>query len=178
MKFKFSQSLIILFIIFTSLSCGIKDKKTSMEVKDPDRHYYPIARGEELELLYVVQNTGANPLFITNIQTSCGCVVVDESSFKVLPSGEKGFIRLKYDSNKNIGYVKHYITIYGNFESVDKHELTFDLHVVPNALYTKDYEEIHNQYKDKMKERFKDLSDGKRDGDHLGYYTDDNPPPQ
>lgn len=173
MNFKYFQTLIILFIILTVSACGIRDKKTNMEVVDPDRHYYPILRGEELDIVYLIENSGSHPLFITDIQTSCGCAIVNESSFKVLPSGQKGFIRIKYDSSKNIGYVKHYITVYANLVSVEKLELTFDLHVVPNALYTKDYEEIYSEFKEKYKERFKELSDGKRGGDKLGYFTDD-----
>lgn len=140
----------LLLLLSMLSSCDIKDKKTSLEIADPNRHYYPLLRGQMLDIQYEIMNTGENPLFITDIQTSCGCVLVDESSFKVLPAGGNGFIKIKYDSNKNIGYVKHYVTFYANLDSVDRREVTFDLHVVPNALYTRDYEELYKENQEKL----------------------------
>jgi len=157
-------------ILFVFTACGIKDKTTTLEVVDPDRHYYPILRGQELDIQYEIKNTGDNPLFISDIHTSCGCMLVDESSFKVLPAKGSGFIRIKYNSIKNIGYVKHYVTIFANMESENMKEMTFDLHVVPNTLYTKDYEELYSEYKEKSFDH-KSLVDGYEN--NLGYYTDD-----
>ena len=157
-------------LLFPSLvSCNFENKKTTLEIADPERHYYPVLCGQELDIIYPIENKGKNPLFIKDIHTSCGCIVVDESSFKVLPAGGKGFLRIKYDSNKNIGYVKHYITIYANLEAGDKQEATFDLNVVPNALYTQDYEELYTENKGKLIDE-KALVDGKEN--NKGYYVD------
>lgn len=160
--------LICLPILFLLSGCDIKDRKTTIEIVDAERHYYSVLRGQDLDVVYQILNTGKNPLFINSIKTSCGCVLVEKSSFKVLPSGGKGFIRIKYDSSKNIGYVKHYVSIYGNLESELPIEASFDVHVVPNALYTRDYEEI---YKSKHGDRT--LVDGLEN--ELGYYMDDTP---
>jgi len=159
-----------LLIILCLGSCDIKNKKTTVQVTDPERHYYPLLRGQELDIQYKIENTGENPLFITDIQTSCGCLVVDKSSLKVLPAGGKGFIALKYNSSKNIGQVKHYITLYANLENTDKYEITFDVNVVPNALYTRDYEELYNEHKEKYWSETS-MVDGKEN--QLGYYTDE-----
>lgn len=155
-------------IIINMSACNINDKITSMEITDPERHYYAISRGQILDMKYPIKNTGKYPLFISEIQTSCGCAVVDQSSFKILPAGREGFIRIKYDSNKNIGYVKHYITIYANIES-EKKEATFDINVVPNNLYTRDYEELYNEHKDKngMVNNYHEYN--------LGYYVENYP---
>lgn len=169
MRTKYLTSFALFLMSFVLSSCGMKDKKTNMEIVDPERHYYPILRGQIMDIQYEIENTGNYPLFITDIHTSCGCVLIDESSFKVLPSGGKGFIRLKYDSNKNIGYVKHYMTIFANLESGNKKEITFDLHVVPNSLYTRDYEEL---YEDR-EGGFKKLVDGEEH--NLRYYVDNMP---
>lgn len=168
MKKNFSTIVFLLLLIISS--CGIKDKKTTVFVVDQERHYHPVLRGQELDIQYVIENTGNEPLFISNIHPSCGCILVDETSFKVLPVGGKGFVKLKYDSSKNIGYVKHYVTIYANLETDIKFELTFDLHVVPDALYTKDYEEIYKERQEKGLNE-KHLVDGYEN--NLGYYLDD-----
>lgn len=151
-------------------SCNIKDKKTMLKVADADRHYYPILRGQTLDVLYEIENTGENPLFISSIKTSCGCMLIDDSSFKVLPAGGKGFVKIKYDSKKNIGYVKHYITIHANLTTEKPEELTFDVHVVPNALYTKDYEELYSEHKKEAGD-VKSLVDG---SNNLGYYLEND----
>ncbi|NDW18484.1 DUF1573 domain-containing protein [Dysgonomonas sp. 216] len=161
-----------IFVVVLLSSCNIRDKKTTIEIDDPNRHYYPIQRGQSLEILYEIKNTGNNPLFITDIHTSCGCILIDESSFKVLPAGANGFLKLKYDSRKNVGYVKHYIDIYANLETNNLYSITFDLNVVPNALYTRDYEELYNEHKAKNM-GIETLVDG--DTNNKGYYVENIP---
>lgn len=58
---------------------------TSVEVTDPVRHYFPILQGQTLELMFEVKNAGNNPLVITEIQTSCGCLVADRKSHIIVP---------------------------------------------------------------------------------------------
>jgi len=163
---------VLFFGLLLFAGCNFENKKTMLEVTDPDRHYYPVLRGQILDIVYEVKNTGEHPLFIKDIQTSCGCVLVEESSFKVLPAGGKGYIRLKYDSSKNIGYVKHFVTLHANLETVNNFEMTFDLNVVPNALYTRDYEELYGEYK-KKHFNMESLVDGYEN--NKGYYLDDSP---
>ena len=50
------------------------------------------------------------------------------------------------------------------------HTLHFDVHVVPDALYVKDYEEIFYKEEKKKKGAVKELVDG--DETQQGYYTD------
>lgn len=166
---KFTLIILLLILLSTLITgCDIDSKKTSITISDPNRHYYPIIRGQPLDVLYTIENTGKYPLVIKNIHTSCGCILVDESSFKMLPAGGKGFVRIKYDSSKNLGYVKHFVTIYANLKEGDKTEVTFDINIVPNALYTRDYEEI---YTAKQNGLGKQLVDGEEN--NRGYYTDD-----
>ena len=99
---------------------------TTIKITDPIRHYYPVVQGEQFEINISIKNTGENFLKITDIQTSCGCMAVDN------------------DSKKNIGYVKHFIKIYGNIPNGEA-EMIFDYNVVPDALYTPDYEEIYSK---------------------------------
>ena len=133
--------ILILFPVMFS-SCQKKVNPTTVEIKDPDRHYYAILQGQELELLYSILNTGEDPLIIREIQPSCGCMIVDKEDHDIILPHKKGYVRIKYNSTKNVGYVRHYIRIYGNFEKKGMVELTFDVNVVPDADYTRDYEEL------------------------------------
>lgn len=132
-------------ILFPLLSaCRQELKPTSVSVVDPHRHYYPVLMGEKVTLDYEIINTGENPLVISEIQSTCGCIAADEER-KIIPAGKKGTLRFQYDSSKNLGYVKHEILLYGNFDSTHIYRLTFDLHVVPHADYTRDYEQMYER---------------------------------
>ena len=120
------------FACFFLVSCRDASElypPTSIEIMDPVRHYYPVVQGEKFEIYINIKNTGKHFLKITDVQTSCG---------------EIGTIRIVNDSKKNIGYVKHFIKIYGNIPDGEA-EVIFDYNVVPDALYTPDYEEIYSK---------------------------------
>ncbi len=124
------------------VACSGKVDPTTIEIEDPVRHYYPILYGDELRVTYQVKNTGKNPLVISEIQTSCGCIAYDESK-RIIPPGAKEELSFRYDSFKNLGYVKHQIRLYGNFDSQSMMLLEFDVNVVPPSDYTRDYEEVY-----------------------------------
>ena len=165
---------VFLFISLISIlsSCEFRKpslvnvKRTKMEIEDPERHYYPILRGSELNVAYKFYNRGAEPLIIYDVQASCGCIEVDFPTGSI-GQDDFGFITLDYDSAKNIGYVEFYITIIANTEKDIFTTIKFDLNVVTSPHYTQDYEEIYM-------ERRKEKLAGEVDGDltQQGYYVD------
>jgi len=134
---------------------------TTIKITDPIRHYYPVVQGEQFEINISIKNTGENFLKITDIQTSCGCMAVDKNSMALVRAGETGYIKIINDSKKNIGYVKHFIKIYGNIPNGEA-EVIFDYNVVPDAMYTPDYEEIYSKENKSNEVR------------QQKYYTEDN----
>lgn len=161
---------ITLFILTLFTECiNPGSKPTTIEIVDNNRHYYPILVGQELNIMFDIKNTGEHPLIVTDIITTCGCITMKGSSIKTIPAGKTGRLLLTYDSSKNIGYVKHYITLYGNILESNTREIVFDVNVVPNALYTKDYEELYQERKNKAG-NIKDFVDGNEN--NKGYYID------
>lgn len=148
------------------------DKKTTIVIEDNKRHYYPILAGQQKDISFKIQNKGEHPLMITDIITSCGCLKVneDKGTFSIPPRKER-LLTLSYNSSKNVGYVKHYVTLYGNFMSGETQEIEFDINVVPNAMYTKDYEEL---YKEEIEAQggLKSFVDGGEN--NKGYYMDED----
>lgn len=145
---KFRKLALVVALLIGSLvmiSCNFQQKLTDVVVIDPVRHYYPVVQGQKLNIVVKLENKSDYPFKITDILTSCGCVVLKEGTLKVVPSNSTGIIELTYDSNKNIGLVNHFIYIYGNLNKKDKLICNFDLHVVPDALYTPDYEELYRR---------------------------------
>lgn len=150
-------------------SCNIEDKKTTLEIIDNDRHYYPIRRGEERKIVFPIRNTGDHPFVLTDIFTSCGCLdVSDKGSLKSIPPGKKGFIKLALKSTSNIGEAQYYVTLYGNLDSVSNKEARFNINIVPDASYTKDYEELYENFQ-VMDDNVKDFVNGKQSE---GYFVD------
>lgn len=150
------------------VSCDFKENLVDVKIIDPVRHYYPIVQGQELNIVVKLENKSDYPFKITDILTSCGCVVLKKGNFDVIPAQSTGFVELTYNSNKNIGLVNHYIYFYGNLNKVDKLETNFDVHVVPDALYTPDYEELYRKEVEK-KGGVKSFVDGNEN--EKGYYV-------
>lgn len=136
-------TFLAIFILVSS--CGYKENLVDVTIIDPVRHYYPIVQGQKLKIVVKLENKSDFPFKIADILTSCGCIILKKGILEVIPAQSSGFVELTYDSNKNIGLVNHFIYIYGNLNKVDKLVANFDVHVVPDALYTPDYEELYRK---------------------------------
>ena len=140
---------------------------TTMEIEDPVRHYYPIIQGLEQNIVVKITNTGENPLKLYKVLPSCGCTIATFTTHAIAP-GNDGFVELKYDSTKNIGEVGIYTTVLANTKQ-HSHTIYFDIHVVPDALYTKDYEELYHIEQEK-RGGLQELVEGKTN--ERGYIVD------
>ena len=162
--------LIVLLVIFSSCEFRRPDldtvRRTKMEIIDPDRHYYPILRESELAASFQIYNRGNEPLIIYDVQASCGCIDIDYPAGSI-GKDDFGYITVKYDSAKNIGYVEFFITILANTEKDVFTTIKFDTNVVTSPHYTQDYEEIFLKRRGALEEAV--------DGDlnQQGYYTDE-----
>ena len=58
--------------------CRKEVRPTSMTIKDSVRHYYPIKQGQQLDIMFTITNTGDAPLIISEMQPSCGCIILDK----------------------------------------------------------------------------------------------------
>ncbi|MBK5722413.1 DUF1573 domain-containing protein [Dysgonomonas sp. Marseille-P4677] len=167
---KYTTFLILSIYVFTGC-LDKRDKQTTLDIIDNNRHYYPIMQGEELNISFNIKNTGEVPFILEDIITSCGCITANKSGIDVIPPGKEGRLILQYDSNKNVGLSKHHITLYGNLRNMTSIDIAFDVHVVPDALYSKDYEELYQKEKGFGKD-VKDLMDGKESDQ--GYYIENH----
>ena len=144
--FKILTLLALSVLLFTG--CNKRLKPASVIVVNPVLHLYPIPQGELQKILFEIENTSDNPLFIQEIQTTCGCIVPrNELPIVILPH-KLGTIHLAYNTIKNTGYVDHFVYCYGNFEGSDCLELEFDTNVVPRADYIRDYEQLFTEKPD------------------------------
>ncbi len=176
MKRKYRDTILWAFIAVLLL-CGCNKTLDPAEVIviDPVRHYYPVVQGEAMEINFELENISGNPLFIQEVQTTCGCLVSrDDLPIVILPH-KRGFVHLEFNTIKNNGYVEHFIDLYGNFKDTTMIELQFDTNVVPKADYVRDYEQLWNE-QEKDPKSMREIVDGT--SADKGYYTEDGTSPR
>ena len=162
-------------VIVALSACEKKLEPVDVEITDPHRHYYPVIQGELLGITYDIENTSDHPLFIQEIQTTCGCMFAEDKLPIVILPKQTGKIHFTYNSTKNVGYVEHFAWLYGNFADSLYRELNFDTNVVPPRDYTRDYEELYHDVVTRSP-NVRDLVDG--NSTDKGYYTDEGIDPR
>jgi hypothetical protein len=105
-------AILILFLL--SFSINAQEFKFESETID----YGKIDKGANGERIFTFSNIGDQPIIIKNIQSSCGCTVPKKPEKPVMP-GEKGEIKVSYDTNRVGGFSKS-ITIFSNATEANK----------------------------------------------------------
>ena len=97
--------------------------ETTLALSEPEFDFGKIKKGDKVEHVYEVTNTGKNPLVISSVHPTCGCTVPDYTKDPILP-GQKGKITLKFNSANFDGVVHKSAEVYANVEKIPV-ELTF-----------------------------------------------------
>ena len=164
-----------LLLVLSLTACEKQLEPGGLVVTDPVRHYYPVVQGEPLTITFEMEDTTDRPIFIQEVQTSCGCIVPRETlPITILPH-KRASLHLTFNTIKNSGYVHHYIYCYGNFADTTAIILEFDTNIVPSADYVRDYEELWNE-QIRSGHSLKKAVDGT--SAQKGYYTDEHESPR
>ena len=102
---------------------------TTVALSESDFDFGNIKKGEHVEHVYEVTNTGTNPLIISQAKPACGCTIPDYTKDPILP-GQKGKIALKFDSTNFDGLVNKQAEVYANVEKAPI-VLTFSANIQP-----------------------------------------------
>ncbi len=149
--------------------CKKKIQPTALMVEDSVRHYYPVVAGDEVNISFKVVNIGDDPFLIDDIQPSCGCIVSDQTNVKSIPPHDTLTLAFTFETDKNVGYVRHCIRLFGNVLPKGFATMVFDINIVPPSDNTPDYEETYTEEK-KESGNVKELVDGK--ASQKGYFVD------
>lgn len=93
-------------------------------VKFPDTK-----EGVVLKHSFAFQNTGDEPLIVTNYKVACSCTKVQYPK-KPIPPGGKGEITISFDTKGKYGFQKRRIELESNVKK--KRLLTFKVFVIPD----------------------------------------------
>ena len=72
-----------------------------------------IHQGDVVEHTFVFENSGDEPLIITNVKVTCGCTATDWSRDPI-PPGEQSRLTVKFNSTGKMGQQNKVITIVSN----------------------------------------------------------------
>lgn len=117
---KKALALLVVAILTISNSCSQepednqkKDKKTPyIKFENVVHNYGTITQGSDGSCEFVFENTGKDPLVLTNVRPSCGCTVPKWSK-EPIKSHKKSSIQVKYNT-KRIGSFSKSITVTSN----------------------------------------------------------------
>lgn len=100
-------------------------KLTTVAFTDSTQNFGTVKKGTQVKLVYHFTNTGKFPLYITNVEPSCGCTVADYSKEAILP-GKSGTINAVFDSNHGTaGSVRKSIIVSSNTTNAPNYVLAF-----------------------------------------------------
>lgn len=88
---------------------------TNVALSESNFEFGKIKKGDHVEHVYEVTNTGKNPLIISQVKPACGCTAPSYTKEPILP-GKKGQITLKFDSSSFDGLVNKQAEVYANVE--------------------------------------------------------------
>ena len=108
-------NFLLLFLLLYLASCkyntttdteslfNIIDNDAELTMISSDTYNFGnIIQGQILDIQYEFQNTGSGDLVITNVDASCGCTIPFWPKQNI-PSGQKSFIQVKFDSHNRLG---------------------------------------------------------------------------
>lgn len=102
---------------------------TTIALSESNFDFGKIKKGDKVEHVYEITNTGTNPLVISEVRPGCGCTVPDFTKEPILP-GKKGKITLHFDSSNFEQNVQKYADVFANVEK-SPIKLTFTANIQP-----------------------------------------------
>lgn len=104
--------LLPVFIVSAQQTAAIDKSAPVITFKTTTIDYGTIAYQSDGDRVFTFKNTGKSPLVITNVNSSCGCLVPGWSKEPVAP-GKSGEVRAHYDTNR-IGNFNKTLTVFSN----------------------------------------------------------------
>ena len=90
-----------------------KEKEPELLLMETEYNFGDIQQGETVEHVFLIENSGTKPLFISDVTTTCDCIQA-ESPQKPVTKGKTAAIRITFDSSGKIGPQNKVIIIESN----------------------------------------------------------------
>jgi hypothetical protein len=107
-------ALLIFSISFSTISYCQNKSGPSIEFDSLEFDFGTITQGDMVECEFTFTSDGSHPLVITQVRPSCGCTVADDFPKQPLKKGEKGVIKVKFDSSGKMGLQNRTVSVITN----------------------------------------------------------------
>lgn len=130
----FLISIFGIFMIFNALaqeSATAQETQSGpvMTFEETKFEFGDIHQGDKVEHVFAFENTGNEPLIITNVQVTCGCTASDWPKDPIAP-GQESSITISFNSAGKLGMQNKVITIVSNATNPNN-RLTITTNVLP-----------------------------------------------
>ena len=106
-----------LFMVYCAIAQENSVEQTAsgpvMTFEEEDYDFGDIFQGDKVEHTFAFENTGTEPLIITNVQVTCGCTATKWPRDPIAP-GQKSEITILFNSAGKMGRQNKVITIVSN----------------------------------------------------------------
>ena len=126
---------LIITLLFIASTLSFAEKGPRIGFTTDHHDFGNVLQGKIVEYTFLFENKGTEDLWIKEVTTSCGCTAALVSSNTVKP-GEKGEIKVSYDSQGRAGSVSRTITVVSNDVVEPVKELTINATVTPSMHTT------------------------------------------
>lgn len=94
---------------------SVKNSMETANISFTASHYDfgKVKEGEKLTHTFMFQNTGAYPLYISNVISPCGCTVPEYDKQPILP-GKEGKITIEFNTQGRLGNQEKKLTVIAN----------------------------------------------------------------
>jgi len=124
--------VVVLFSLLSSYSLLAQNNDTpEFKFTETKYDFGEITQGDIVEHHFEFVNIGKMPLIISNIVTTCGCTAPTWPKEPIKP-GEKGKIKIVFDSTGKIGRQNKVVTILSN-TSNQKERLLIMANIIPKT---------------------------------------------
>ncbi|MFQ3214133.1 MAG: hypothetical protein ACJAT1_001408 [Marivirga sp.] len=89
-----------------------------------------IKQGDVVEHIFEFENTGNQPLIISNATTTCGCTASEYKKGEPIGPGETSQIKVKFNSRGKMGAINKVVTIKSNIG--DDRKISIKTNVLPS----------------------------------------------
>ncbi|RLD19185.1 MAG: DUF1573 domain-containing protein [Bacteroidetes bacterium] len=116
------KSLITLVFGFFVVFCAFAQEEQAtadgpaITFEETSFDFGDIYQGDKVEHTFKLENTGTQPLIITNVQTTCGCTATEWPREPILP-GESASLKVDFNSAGKYGRQNKVISVISNATS-------------------------------------------------------------
>lgn len=122
-----------LFIVFGALAQETKKERKengpALTFQKDKHDFGDIHQGDKVQHTFAFENTGNEPLIITNVQVTCGCTATEWPRDPIAP-GQEGEITIQFNSTGKMGRQNKVITVVSNAAS-NQNRVTITTNILP-----------------------------------------------